>query len=89
MRTWSGMVELCDGDTALGPVHADLCAEPVGDGDEWWGELRGAARFGLGEDADLKLRLPDGQEGAARYAGTDPTDVYHRIEITGRGAPPF
>lgn len=85
MRTWNGMVELYSDDRDLGKVHADLCAEAG----EWWGELRGAARFGLRARQRLQLTLPDGTEATAVFASTEPSDIYHRVEITGDGTPPF
>ncbi len=89
MRTWSGKVEVLDGEEVLGTVHADLAAEPKDDDEVWWGQLRGAAGFDLPNRLGCCLRLPDGTVGQILDAETDQQDLYHRTEIHGDGPPPF
>lgn len=89
MRTWSGIVDIWANGERIGQAHADLAAEKRENGEEWWGQLRGAARLGLDERETISLRLPDGTTAEVDHAVTSRTDLYHRTEVDGIGPVPF
>lgn len=89
MRTWSGMVDLVVDGEVRGQAHADLAAEERDGRLAWWGQLRGAERYGVCEYERVMLRLPGGRAGTVTNPTTDPTDVYRRVEVEGDGPPPF